>query len=184
MQNFPGILSKIASKMYFFYKFSEFFVRKRPNIHLNDEFPLKIANISLQKLNLLGMRFPNSTCCSCMGTRFFIYDGERGRYANCKAKSHSCHVLFSRYRCLKIKDIAFYGGSVQGQPWDWRRSLYDPFKVFWDITHSFLLKVVLPFIEPSSVLISSQGMHIPEGHFRTAGRPWSGPPAQTQSDRQ
>ena len=33
---------------------------KDQNIHLNDEFPLKIASISLQKQNFLGMRFPNS----------------------------------------------------------------------------------------------------------------------------
>ena len=61
MQNVLGILSKIASKCNFFTNFQNFLEEIDQNIHLNDEFPLKIAKISLQKLNFLGMRFPNST---------------------------------------------------------------------------------------------------------------------------
>ena len=44
---------------FFFTNFQKFLEEKNQNIHLNDEFPLKIANISLQKQNFPGMRFPN-----------------------------------------------------------------------------------------------------------------------------
>ena len=49
-----------------------FFCKKKDrNINLNDEFPLKIATLSLQKLNFLGMRFPSSTFLSTHGDRFY-----------------------------------------------------------------------------------------------------------------
>ena len=63
MQNFPGIWSKIASTnlIIFFRNFQQFSEEKNQNIHINDKFPLKIANTSLQKKNFPGMRLPNST---------------------------------------------------------------------------------------------------------------------------
>ena len=39
--------------------FQEILEEKDPNIHLNDKFSLKIANISLQKQNFPEMRCPN-----------------------------------------------------------------------------------------------------------------------------
>ena len=57
-------MSKIVS--IFSSSFNKFLEEKDQNMHLNDTFPLKIAKISLQKLNFLGVRLPNSTFCMCM----------------------------------------------------------------------------------------------------------------------
>ena len=75
MQTFPGIWSKIASKMSFFFtNFQIFLEEKDQNIHLNDIFPLKIAKMSLQNHNFPGMRFPNFTFGPCMHlTNYFFF---------------------------------------------------------------------------------------------------------------
>ena len=51
---------KLHQKCEFFTNFQNFFEEKDQNIHLNDEFPLKIADISLQNRNVPGMRLTNS----------------------------------------------------------------------------------------------------------------------------
>ena len=43
---------KLHQKCDFFYKFSECLEEKDQNVHLSDKFPLKIANISLEKRRL------------------------------------------------------------------------------------------------------------------------------------
>ena len=57
---------KLRQNCEFFTHFQKFLEEKDQNIHLNDKFPLKIANTSLQKLNFRIMRFPNSAFFPCM----------------------------------------------------------------------------------------------------------------------
>ena len=53
-------------------KFQDCLYEEDQNIHLNAKFPITIANISLEKQNILGMRLPNSTFypiqCPCMNS--------------------------------------------------------------------------------------------------------------------
>ena len=66
MRNFPGTWYKLRQKSEFFTHFQKSLEEKDLNIHLNDKFPLKLANIPLQKQNFPGMRFPNSAFFPCM----------------------------------------------------------------------------------------------------------------------
>ena len=64
------LYSRVGEKIQNFQIFLE---EKDRNIHLNHEFPLKIAKISLQQLNFMGMRIPNSTFCPCMLYSLFAF---------------------------------------------------------------------------------------------------------------
>ena len=74
LPNFPWIWSQILENIWHFYIFT-FLLENDINNHLNDQFTLKIANISLQKQNFLGMRFPNSTFCPCIVSKFCLWVG-------------------------------------------------------------------------------------------------------------
>ena len=50
------------------------------NSHLNGKFPLKIAKISLQKQNFLGIKFPHSTFCPCMDRCVWAYNRTMPEY--------------------------------------------------------------------------------------------------------
>ena len=51
---------KLHQKCEFVTNFQKSLEEKDQNINLNDKFPLKIANLSLQKQNFPGIRFTNS----------------------------------------------------------------------------------------------------------------------------
>ena len=61
MKKSPGIWSQFSPN------FQKYLSEKDRNINLDNEFPFKIANISLQEHNFPGMRFPNSTFFSMHG---------------------------------------------------------------------------------------------------------------------
>ena len=88
---------KLRQKCDIFTNFQRFLEEKDQIIHLNDKFPLKITNISLQKQNFPGMRFPNSTFCPCIrNCGNVMFDG---LFCCCVSLHNLSCYLFGRGRC-------------------------------------------------------------------------------------
>ena len=67
MQNFPGIWSKIATKMWIILQISDFFGKKKTEIYIKMvHFPSKLQRFPSKSENFPGMRLPNSALFQCM----------------------------------------------------------------------------------------------------------------------
>ena len=110
MQNFPRILSNIASKMYFFLQIFRIFGKKTP------KYPSKWWISPQNCKEFLGMRFPNSTFFHAWQPSIQIYFGYVWIATNmiwveskpaCEMEQSSCHQVIMLVPSHKLKPDYF-----------------------------------------------------------------------------